>query len=123
MTNFELELAFQKVFENKDCFDNYLSLLNLKKEYKKTSFYKQTRMPLQKAYNLFVLNKFYKIINFLASLDNTEYIGNLITEYINNIDQDTLNSFLDRILNNFDPSNLKDIQAKLQTAITDLKIM
>lgn len=121
MTNFELELKFENIFRLQDCFDSFLALKQLKKEYKKTDFYKQSHLPIEKAYSLYIKSKGIGILRFLTKLENSEEVGNLISDYIDHIDPDIIWGFFNKISEIFDPEQLKILQKQLNESYNKLK--
>lgn len=121
MTNFELELEFEKVFNTLDCFDSYIKLKQLKKIYKKSDFYKQTHLPINKAYQLYLKNNIINIMKFFLRLNNTEEVGNMISNYINNIDPDIIYNFFNKISELFSVDQLKELQNQLNLSMIKLK--
>ena len=65
MTNIQLQIEFNRISNIKDCFDFYLELKKLNKEYKTTPFYKNTRMQIKDAYTLFMKHTASNILVFL----------------------------------------------------------
>ena len=121
MTNFELELAFEQVFKNDDCFDAFLALKALKKQYKKTDFYKQTHMPLNKAYSLYIRQKGLNILRFIGQFTSVSEVGELITEYLNAVDKDTIEEFFGKINDVFNTKKKKKLQGELNETFSKLK--
>lgn len=122
MTNFELQLEFEKIFKLSNCFDAYIQLKQLNKLYKKSEFYKQTRLSIKRAYNLFIQDKIKQIITFLHLIRNPEQVGDLITEYIDNIDSETIGGLIDKISSMLDINNLKQLQGEVNTVFDKFKL-
>ena len=53
MNNEQLFELFQKIDESTNCFDRAIALKQAKKQYRKSDFYKQTLMPIHKAYEMY----------------------------------------------------------------------
>lgn len=123
MTNNELVIEFSRIGNIMDCFDFYLELKKLNKQYKTTPFYKNTRMNIKQAYGLFMKHKVFNIINFFGKITSVEEAGNLLTNYINAIDEDTLDEFLQKISNVINIEQLKGLQNDLSNAIGELKTL
>lgn len=121
MTNNELVIEFSRVANIMDCFDFYLELKKLNKQYKTTPFYKNSRMNIKQAYGLFMKHKVFNIINFLNKITNVQDVGDLLNAYINAIDEDTLNEFLDKIVSVINIEQLKGLQDNLSNTIKELK--
>lgn len=123
MTNIQLQIEFDRISNIKDCFDFYLELKKLNKEYKTTPFYKNTRMRIKDAYGLFMKHTASNILVFLNRLTSTEYVVNLLNEYLNGIDEDTLNALLNRITTALDPAQLQKYQDQLTNTIDKIKVL
>ena len=54
MNNQELELKVKEILEIENFFDMIEAAVALKKEYKRTKFYKKTKMPLIEVYTIFL---------------------------------------------------------------------
>ena len=123
MTNIQLQIEFNRISNIKDCFDFYLELKKLNKEYKTTPFYKNTRMQIKDAYILFMKHTVSNILVFLNKLTSTEYVINLLNEYLNGIDEDTLNTLLNRITTTLDPAQLQQYQVQLTNTIDKIRVL
>lgn len=121
MTNNELVVEFSRIANILDCFDFYLELDKLNKQYKTTPFYKKSRMNIKQAYGLFMKHKVFNIINFLNKITNVQDVADLLNAYINAIDEDTLNEFLDKIVSVINIEQLKGLQDNLSNTIKELK--
>ena len=121
MTNNELVVEFSRIANILDCFDFYLELDKLNKQYKTTPFYKKSRMNIRQAYGLFMKHKVFNIINFLNKITNVQDVADLLNAYINAIDEDTLNEFLDKIVSVINIEQLKGLQDNLSNTIKELK--
>ena len=121
MTNNELVIEFSRIANIMDCFDFYLELNKLNKQYKTTPFYKNTKMNIKQAYGLFMKHKVFNIINFLNKITNVQDVADLLNAYINAIDEDTLNEFLDKIVSVINIEQLKGLQDNLSNTIKELK--
>ena len=121
MTNFELELEFEQIFKNDDCFDAFLALKALKKKYKKSDFYKQTHLSLNKAYSLYIKQKTLNILNFINKFTSINDVGELLTGYIDAIDKDTIDNVVEKINEIFNTEQLRKLQGELADTFSKLK--
>ena len=117
MNNKELLELFIEIEKNNNCFDRFLALKKKSKEYKKSLFYKQTRVSIFKAYRIYQANVFsglsaimnnpvvydlargdmlllrLQLENFLADFDTTKLdtIMDYIEDKINSLNLDNIN--------------------------------
>ena len=87
MNNQELELKIKEILEIENFFDMIEAAVTLKKEYKRTKFYKKTKMPLIEVI------KGSKAWYALQLKD----IGNKIQSLINGLDLSNINSVLEQL--------------------------
>lgn len=96
MTNIELEQKVKEIIAEENMFDMIEKALSFEKEYKQTSFYKTTKMPI-----LSVIEKakmFYFKINFDGLFDQLQ-------EKINSLDLENINGLMDQMANVFANEN------------------
>ena len=86
MNNQELELKIKEILEIENFFDMTEAVVAFKKEYKRTGFYKKTKMPLVEVI------KAAKIWYTLQLKD----LGEKIQDLINNLDFNKLNELLNQ---------------------------
>lgn len=67
MNNTELMSFFQELESESNCFNLIENLKKANKQYKKSSFFKHTKMPIGKAYNLFQTQGILKLCRFINS--------------------------------------------------------
>ena len=120
MTNYELYLKFVEIASN-NTFDAYIKLKQLKKEYKKSEFYKATKMPLFAAYKMFLQNFATTSLLKIKDLTDTDTIAAKITDIINSIDEDAINRLIDRLSNVFDINKLQDEKGDLKILLNQIK--
>ena len=104
MDNQQLMSLFQEIYKQKNCFDQLELLKKYNKQYKKSSFYKNTRMSINKAYIMFQANGLLKLIGFLNSPmiqdifeGDTMLLRIQIQEFLMNFDTSSLDPILDYI--------------------------
>ena len=122
MNNIELEAQFKVISQLNNSLDAIVELKKLNKEYKKSDFYKMTKMSIYDAYKVSLNFKLSRIIIKLHSLSNVEDLSIFINELINNIDEDTLNLFFEKISNILSISELEKYNKQLGESIEKLKI-
>lgn len=87
MNNQELELKVKEILNNKNFFDMVEAAVALKKEYKRTKFYKKTKMPL---IEVIKSAKVWYALQF-------EDVGKKIQQLINGLSFDNLNILIDQL--------------------------
>ena len=86
MTNQELQHAFENInLHNDNIFDKYMEVEQLDKDYKTTSFYKQTKKTVFEAYELYNSHEG-KIDSLVQLLDNDYQLEKLFSKVINVFD-------------------------------------
>ena len=122
MNNIELEAQFKVISQLNNSLDAIVELKKLNKEYKKSDFYKMTKMSIYDAYKASLNFKLSKIIMRIHSFSNVEDLSLFINELINNIDEDTLNIFLEKLSNVLSMSEIEKYSKQLEDSIEKLKI-
>lgn len=122
MNNIELEAKFKTISQINNSLDAIIELNKLKKEYKKSDFYKITKLSIFKAYKMSLEFRLAYIIDKVHSISNMEDLAIRINELIDNIDEDTLNSFAEKLSNIMSISQLEEYNKKLGDSINKLKI-
>lgn len=122
MNNIELEAQFKVISQLNNSLDAIVELKKLNKEYKKSYFYKMTKMSIYDAYKASLNFKLSKIIMRIHSFSNVEDLSLFINELINNIDEDTLNIFLEKLSNVLSMSEIEKYSKQLENSIEKLKI-
>ena len=120
MTNNELMLKFQEI-AMLNVFDAHCALKDMKKEYKKSEFYKRTHYSLNKAYKLFISGLFAHLYFKLQELTDVDMIGIKITQILENIDMNSIENLFNNIVEKFNLNNLEQEKGELKQAIANLK--
>lgn len=120
MTNYELYLHFVEIMSH-NVFDAYIKLKQFKKEYKKSIFYKTTKMPLFAAYNMFKQNFMTDLMTKIRDLTDTETLAMKLTDVINSIDEDSINNLINKLSNVFDMEKLQDEKGDLKILLNQIK--
>ena len=94
MTNQELQHAFENInLHNDNIFDKYMEVEQLDKDYKTTSFYKQTKKTVFEAYELYNSHEG-RIDSLVQLLDNDYQLEKLFAKIIKVFDMENyMNSF------------------------------
>ena len=122
MNNYELYFKFATI-SSLNAFDAYIELKQFKKEYKKSDFYKKTKMPLFRAYKIYCNSLVPELYHKLKDWVTGEGIGAKLTEILENIDSDVLFEKVQQIVGSFNLDNLENEKGELQEAINKLKIL
>ena len=120
MTNYELYLKFIEIASHNPL-DAYLELKNLRAEYKKSDFYKSTKLPLQTAYKLCVQGSLTQIAAKLSTFGDVDAISRRITDVINGIDEDAINNLVEKLMSVFDVSKLQEEKGDLKVLLNQFK--
>lgn len=130
MNNIELFEWFRNI-SKADIFTVYVQLKDKKniKEYKKSVFYKQTKMSIIAAYKLYCMSSLKHVIDLLnsplfinISKGNLSYLVVQIEKMIEDFDPSALDNFLNYIEESILNIDLDELQTKLNNAIKELQI-
>lgn len=113
MNNNELVSLFKEIDTNDNCFDRALALKNATKQYKKSDFYKQTKMSIYKAYKIYQLNSTYVV----AALLNNPIVTSLARG-----DTLLLRLEIENLMADFDTTKLDNIFNYIEEKIDNLEI-
>lgn len=103
MNNIELEQKIKELIMIENYFDLIEQVKEFEKEYKNSDFYKNTKMPLDKAIRE---ARIHYALNFVE-------MGKQLQKVINNLDMSHLNELLDQIGETFGQEN-KEINEQLE---------
>ena len=95
MDNKELELKIKSILSNSNIFDVLVEANNFKKEYKKTDFYKKTKIKLM---DILKYSKIFYMLQSSTIIDNLQSI-------IDSLDVDKLMQVIDNISEVFSNEN------------------
>ncbi len=108
MTNTQLLELFKTIAEVDNCFDREIMLKKAKKQYKKSYFYRETKMNIHRAYAVFTLSGLSKIAAILSSpilsafaKGDVKAIIEQIEEGIKNFDKASLDGIIAYVNDNF----------------------
>lgn len=129
MNNQNLLQALNEIAIIENPLDRFIALKQFNKKYKKSNFYKQTKLNVFKAFELITKTFSIELINKINILLSEENLSNFINQQLINIHlDDVLNRLLysvdyehvNRMLQNILPDNNLDAK-QLQTLIEQLK--
>lgn len=129
MNNQNLLQALNEIAIIENPLDRFVALKQFNKKYKKSNFYKQTKLNVFKAFELITKIFSIELINKINILLSEENLSNFINQQLSNIHfDDVLNRLLysvdyehvNRMLQNVLPDNNLDAK-QLQTLIEQLK--
>lgn len=121
MDNIQLKELFDSIVALPNAFDRVLKLKQIKKEYKKSAFYKQTRMPIQMAYKWFMQDFIYNTIIHASKFTDASYVGEYATNLLDNISPDAVEDFVDRIVNSLNTSEMLAASAEIGEELKKLQ--
>lgn len=121
MDNKQLVELFNSIITNKNSFDRLLQLKSIKKEYKKSEFYKKTHLSLLKAYEWFVKDSLSTEAMTIKRFTDSQYLGEFLTDLLDNIAPDAVETFVDRIINALNTTELINASTELGEQIQSLK--
>ena len=101
MTNAELSLKFEAILLHNNLFDQLQALNEFEKDYRKSDFYKTTKMSLKEVYSYYA---YHKIMNMKLSLDAPQLFADL-QDLINNLDYTKVMDMLNKINETFEEEN------------------
>lgn len=99
MNNIELELKFKEILSKSNTLDSMIELKKIKKEYKKSDFYKETKLPINKAFKLYNSIKVAAIIEKIKYYTVTTNIIDELNFILENIDEEQINAILNKLSN------------------------
>ena len=114
MNNTELLELFRAIDNEDNCFDRELALRKIKKLYKKSEFYKQTRYSLHRAYLLYSLGAF----NNITKLLNSEFITQLCHG-----DMQYLQAKFEDFIDGIDAEKIEKIFHKIATELENFAML
>ena len=120
MNNYDLYLKFIEI-SSLNPFDAYIQLKDLQKAYKKSEFYKQTKLSIKKAYSLFLKMMPVQLVAKLHELTDIDRLGIKISDLLNSIDEDAINNVFDKFVNMFDINKLQEEKGDLKILLNQFK--
>lgn len=121
MDNIQLKELFDSVVELPNAFDRALKLKEIKKEYKTSAFYKQTRMPIYRAYEWFIKDSIANTAMSIKKFRDAQYIGEYITDLIDHISPDAVEDLMVRITEYLDTSKMVAASAEIGEQLKKLQ--
>jgi hypothetical protein len=120
MNNHDLYLKFIEI-ASYNPFDAYVELKKFKKDYKKSEFYKETRLRIDKAYKMFLGAMPGQLLAKIKEFTDTESLVTKIEDLINGIDEDAINGLFEKLSNVFNIDKLQDEKGDLKILLNQIK--
>lgn len=120
MNNHDLYLKFIEI-ASYNPFDAYCQLRAFKKEYKKSDFYKTTRMPIDKAYEYVSKTIFVQLYMKLQEITDVDSWVAKINRFIDDLDEDTIQNLLNKITTHLNLNNLDFEKGELRSLLNEMK--
>lgn len=120
MNNHDLYLKFIEI-ASYNPFDAYAQLKAFNKDYKKSDFYKASKMPIHKAYKLFLEMLPSQLYFKISTFTDVESLAAKLTDVINGIDEEAISKLLDRLTNIFNIDKLQDEKGDLKILLNQVK--
>ena len=130
MNNKTLWQSFNDIMNMSNPLDQICQLKQMQKEYKKSEFYKLTKMNIYKAYEMTCKTQYSSLVKTIQSLltdDNlSEYINNvfetvhldvLFNNMLRSINYDQLNEFISDLIPDLDIKQIQQITQQLKELI------
>lgn len=130
MSNKELfqwfrQLSMETIFDATEALKNKENI----KKYKSSNFYKSTKLSIKKAYQMYLVNPLFTIINLINSpiineliQGNYGYILATVEEMIENFDVNKLDNIIDYLTTKLTEIDFEDLNTKLNGAIKELNL-
>ena len=123
MNNIELYGRFSAI-ERKNCFDQVQDLRKFAKEYKMSDFYKATKMPLKKAYSLFLTSTGSSVAAKLDVIMDKDYI----VEYLKALFdegkiQEAMEQVVSKMMSDYNPEELAELKEQTRSIMERLNII
>lgn len=121
MNNLQLKELFDSILSLPTSFDRILKLQQIKKQYRASDFFKQTHMPIYKAYELFIKDSIATELMLIKRFANADYVGEYITDTLDHIAPDTIQDFAERIVDAFNTNELLAASAEIGAQLKKLQ--
>ena len=120
MNNCDLYLKFIEI-SSLNPLDAYIALKDLQKDYKKSEFYKKTKLSLKKTYAMFLRTVPVQLAAKLIDFVDTDKLGMKISDLLNSIDEDAIDNVFDKFVNAFDMNKLQEEKGDLKLLLNQFK--
>lgn len=121
MDNGQLWLDYNKANSKLNVFDRVLALQEFDKEYKKSDFYKQTKMSIKDFQQYCIMFRLHDILDTISTYADVDGLGEFFTEVLDAMDSEVINNFFGRIVDAIDPKSLAESSQVLQSQIAQLR--
>lgn len=122
MTNQELYNILIEIM-HKNPLDAYCELKQLNREYKRSIFYKKTKLPLKSVYELVCASAYMQLYTKLRELVDTQHWAVKIENFIDDLDENTIRSFFNKLLDSFQLNNLTNEKGELTGLLDQMKTL
>ena len=120
MNNTDLMSFFVEAQDKENSIERILFLKANEKKYKKSNFYKQTHMPIMKAYTYIMADASLTAINKIIKFANPIKLGIFIQDTLDSIEPTTVEEFVDKIVNSLNIEELITESKNLGDKMDDL---
>lgn len=125
MTNKQINALLEKAYKS-NFLDSIEILAKENKKYKQSDFFKNTRIPLQELYKLYVQNQvlkrtlFDQIDEFIVNF-NAEVAAEKSIEFLEKLDRnEKFQEIIEKIINGLDPEKIVKYTDQIQEVLKDL---
>lgn len=121
MDNNQLLYELREINSITNDLDRIAALQKFSKKYKKSDFYKATRMPLEKLQAKLLGFRFEEFVaNFLVNFNLTN-LSNSINQVLNGLDSETVSNFFNQITQALDIQDLTNVATTLQEQMKQMR--
>jgi hypothetical protein len=119
MSNRELYLKFIEIAASNPL-DGYCQLKDFRREYKKTEFYKKTRLPLHTAYKYAIQSMGTQLYFKLCEIMDVTSWSDKINDFMEDLDPEMVENWINKITSVFNFSNLDSEKGELQNLLAQM---
>ena len=121
MDNIEFLQRLSSVNNITNEFERYLVLQQIKKDYKTTEFYKQTKMPFKQMRKEVAMLRIEKILQLIADNLSVRALAQKATEVVNKIDKTAIDNFMNNLSEVLDVNKLLSLSEELKEQLENLQ--
>lgn len=122
MTNEKILYEIDQINDIVNELDRILAYQKFNKQYIKSDFYKQTKMPLEKLCLTLAHFKTQRLVTSILENFNVESLTNNFNEIVEGIDTPTIKLFFERLSETLDPTALESSAQLIQQQIDRLQL-
>lgn len=120
MNSTELMNLFMEAQSKDNSIERFLFLHSKNKEYKKSDFYKKTKINIFKAYVMVVTDNGITLLNRVTQLSTPTKLGTFIQDTIENIESSAIEEFIDKIVEAFNVNEMLGATQEIKEQINNL---